>query len=64
MSRHVQVYDARMLKELASFKGHNKDVICAAWHPWHEDMFVSGGYDGDLLYWLVSQPSGPQVGSE
>lgn len=24
-----------------------------AWHPVHESMFVSGGGDGSLAYWLV-----------
>jgi polyadenylation factor subunit 2 len=56
-----QVYDARTHKELATFRGHTKDVMCVAWHPWHEDMFVSGSFDGDLLYWLLSWPSVPQV---
>lgn len=56
-----QVYDARMLRELATFRGHAKDVICADWHPIHEDLFVSGSYDGSLCYWLVSHPNGPQA---
>lgn len=56
-----QVYDARMLRELATFKGHAKDVTAAAWHPFHEDLFVSGSFDGCLCYWLVSHPDGPKV---
>lgn len=24
-----------------------------AWHPIHEDFFVSGGYDGSINFWLV-----------
>ncbi|BDA50841.1 pre-mRNA 3' end processing protein WDR33 [Coccomyxa sp. Obi] len=56
-----KVYDARMLRELATFRGHAKDVICAEWHPIHEDLFVSGSYDGSLCYWLVSLPNGPQA---
>ncbi|EIE19507.1 WD40 repeat-like protein [Coccomyxa subellipsoidea C-169] len=56
-----KVYDARMLRELATFRGHVKDVTSAAWHPIHEDLFVSGSYDGSLCYWLVSHPNEPQA---
>lgn len=48
-----QVFDLRMMKELASFRGHNKDVACCSWHPFHEELFASGGYDGSLIYWTV-----------
>lgn len=51
----------RTQKELATYRGHNRDVTCAAWHPHHESLFASGGYDGSLIYWLVSNPN-PQVG--
>ena len=57
---HMQVTDMRTQKEIATYRGHNRDVICAAWHPYHEELFASGGYDGSLLYWLVSSPE-PQV---
>lgn len=57
----VQVFDVRMMRKLAVFRGHQADVTCAAWHPWHEDLCVSGSYDGNILHWLVSHPSEPQV---
>ncbi len=28
--------------QVASFAGHGKDVTCCAWHPQHEELFVSG----------------------
>lgn len=56
----TQVWDLRALRELRTYRGHTKDVLCAAWHPVHEELFASGGYDGSLLYWLASRP-GPQV---
>ena len=56
----LQLYDIRMLKELASFRGHNRDVTYASWHPVHEELFVSGGHDGSMIYWLASR-SAPQV---
>lgn len=39
----LQLYDVRMQRELISFRGHNRDVTYAAWHPLHEELFVSGG---------------------
>ncbi len=56
----LQVTDMRTQKEIATYRGHNRDVTCAAWHPLHEELFASGGYDGSLMYWLVSNPE-PQV---
>lgn len=50
-----------MMRKLAVLRGHQADVTCAAWHPWHEDLCVSGSYDGNILHWLVSHPSEPQV---
>ncbi|GAB4820925.1 hypothetical protein N2152v2_007971 [Parachlorella kessleri] len=55
-----KVYDVRVQRELASFRGHNRDVISAAWHPLHEDLFVSGGYDGSLIFWLAGRQA-PQA---
>lgn len=42
----VKLYDVRMLKEVASFAGHGRDVACVAWHPQHEELFVSGAGAG------------------
>lgn len=42
LARRPQLYDVRMQRELASFRGHNKDVTYATWHPLHEELFVSG----------------------
>lgn len=34
---------------------HNPPPLPAlAWHPVHEGLFVSGGGDGSLGYWLVN----------
>lgn len=56
----MQVWDLRTLKEVATCRGHPRDVACAAWHPWQEEAFVSGDYDGNILHWLLSR-QGPQV---
>lgn len=62
ISTTLQVTDMRTQKEMGTYRGHNRDVTCASWHPLHEELFASGGYDGSLLYWLVSSPT-PQASS-
>ncbi|GMT14474.1 hypothetical protein PFISCL1PPCAC_5771 [Pristionchus fissidentatus] len=49
----IKLYDIRMMKEMRTFRGHKKEVTAIAWHPIHEGLFVSGGGDGSLAYWLV-----------
>lgn len=50
----IKLFDIRNLKsEMQVFRGHKKDVIRIAWHPYHETLFASGSGDGALLYWLV-----------
>ena len=56
----LQVFDVRMQREMQSYRGHNRDVICATWHPIHEDLFASGAYDGSLIMWQVASPH-PEV---
>jgi len=51
----LRLYDLRMLKELQTFRGHPKEVTAAAWHPVHETMFCSGGFDGSIMYWVVGK---------
>ncbi|KAJ3034198.1 hypothetical protein HDV00_005368 [Rhizophlyctis rosea] len=49
----LRVYDIRTMRELQAFRGHKKDVQSVAWHPHHESLFVSGGSDGSMMFWLV-----------
>ncbi|XGW08858.1 hypothetical protein V3C99_011295 [Haemonchus contortus] len=49
----VKLYDLRTMKEMYSYKGHKKEVTSISWHPIHEGLFVSGGGDGSIAYWLV-----------
>ncbi|KAE9099015.1 pre-mRNA 3' end processing protein [Phytophthora fragariae] len=51
----IKIYDIRMLKEFATLKGHAREVTSIAWHPWYERLFVSGSYDGSLMYWEVGK---------
>ncbi|KAG7669287.1 hypothetical protein Ndes2526B_g05588 [Nannochloris sp. 'desiccata'] len=50
-----RVYDIRMQAELATFIGHGKDITVSSWHSIHEELFVSGGHDGSLCFWLVGR---------
>ncbi|KAJ7538902.1 hypothetical protein O6H91_11G068200 [Diphasiastrum complanatum] len=49
----IKVYDIRTLKELETYRGHKKEVTAIAWHPFHEELFVSGSFDGSIIHWLV-----------
>jgi polyadenylation factor subunit 2 len=43
----IKVFDIRFMKEASyTFRGHKKDVSSIAWHPSHERLFASGGYEG------------------
>ncbi|CAB3411246.1 unnamed protein product [Caenorhabditis bovis] len=52
----IKMYDIRVMKELQTYRAHKKEVISLAWHPIHEGLFVSGGGDGSIVYWLVDNP--------
>ncbi|THD19106.1 Pre-mRNA 3' end processing protein WDR33, partial [Fasciola hepatica] len=50
----VKLFDLRNLKsELQTFRGHKRDVMRVAWHPFHECLFASGSADGSIFYWLA-----------
>lgn len=49
----LKLFDIRMMREFQTFKSHKREVTAAAWHPFDENLFVSGGFDGVLLYWVV-----------
>ncbi len=51
----IKLYDLRTLKEFATMKGHSREVTSLAWHPVYEKLFLSGSYDGMLLYWQVGK---------
>ena len=49
----VKLVDIRMMRELMSFQGHEKEVLTVTWHPTQEDLFVSGGFTGEMYWWAV-----------
>ncbi|XP_072021412.1 pre-mRNA 3' end processing protein WDR33-like [Amphiura filiformis] len=48
-----KLFDIRTMKEMYVFRGHKKEATAISWHPIHEDLFVSGGSDGSLLFWQI-----------
>jgi hypothetical protein len=32
---------------------YSQEFAACAWHPFREELLVSGGFDGQILYWLV-----------
>eukprot|EP00742_Colponemidia_sp_Colp-10_P006411 GILJ01006869.1.p1 GENE.GILJ01006869.1~~GILJ01006869.1.p1 ORF type:complete len:434 (+),score=42.77 GILJ01006869.1:72-1373(+) len=49
----VKMFDIRKMQTIKTFKGHNREVTALAWHPQHEELFVSGSFTGSILFWLV-----------
>ena len=41
------------------FKGHLKEITTLAWHPVDPTLFVSGSYDGHMVFWDVHSPGKP-----
>ncbi|GBF95106.1 hypothetical protein Rsub_07690 [Raphidocelis subcapitata] len=56
----LKVWDLRTLRELRTLQGHSRDALCADWHPIHEEVLVSGHFDGTLCHWLAGR-SEPQA---
>ncbi|KAJ8908193.1 hypothetical protein NDN08_008287 [Rhodosorus marinus] len=51
----VKVFDIRTMKEFQTLRGHKREVTSMQWHPVHEDLFVSGAWDGAICYWVIGQ---------
>jgi WD40 repeat protein len=49
----IRLIDVRMMSEMMTFQGHEKEVFAIAWHPTQEDLFVSGGFTGEMHWWSV-----------
>lgn len=51
----IKIYDIRTMREFQTFRGHKREVTAMDWHPVHEDLFVSGAFDGAVYFWIVGQ---------
>jgi len=59
MDGSVKIYDLRVMREMEVWRGHNSEVCSLAWHPVHESLLLSGGYNGSLVYWLANSSQAP-----
>ena len=56
----VKGFDIRKMScENRIFKGHLKEVTCLAWSPVDPGLFVSGSYDGNLIFWDIHRSEKP-----
>jgi polyadenylation factor subunit 2 len=49
----IKIFDIRTMKELQIFRGNQKEVCSARWHPQHEKLLATGGSEGSLMFWLA-----------
>ena len=49
----LKLFDLRMMGEILNMTSDFREQTSVAWHPHHESMFASGGFDGSLLYWIL-----------
>lgn len=47
----LKVHDIRVMKEFNHFQGHDNQVTSVDWHPFKEELFASGSYTGQIIYW-------------
>jgi hypothetical protein len=47
----VKVVDLLTMTTRREYRGHTKEVTALALHPDHETQFVTGGHDGQILFW-------------
>ncbi len=40
-----------MMKEFNIFQGHDNQVTTVDWHPFKEELFVSGSLSGQIIFW-------------
>jgi polyadenylation factor subunit 2 len=57
----LKIFDIRTMRELEVYRGHNSDVTSLAWHPLHENLLVSGAYNGSLIHWIVGHSQEPHT---
>ena len=49
------------MRDFEVYRGHNTDVGNMQWHPHHESLLLSGGYNGSLIYWIVGTNQAPHT---
>ena len=57
----VKIYDIRTMREVEVLRGQNSDICSLGWHPQHESLLLTGGYNGSLIYWIVGGNQAPHT---
>eukprot|EP01034_Spumella_vulgaris_P036774 gene36774-45367_t len=57
----VKLFDIRTMREIEVWRGQNSEICKIAWHPVYENLLVSGGYNGSLVYWIAGQTQTPHT---
>lgn len=55
----ARLWDIRNTRqEVTVYSGHSRAINGLEWHPTHPDLFVSGGHDGLVAFWIVNANEG------
>lgn len=56
----ARVFDIRMMRDVFLMKGHDKEITSLIWHPFHANLLSTGGADGSLFHYLVTEQNRPE----
>lgn len=59
----VKLYDLRSMGEVSTLKGHQKEVCSLDFHPLHNDLLVSGGSEGSMIFWDLTSSTNETLSS-
>jgi len=51
----IKIYDVRVMKDFRTFQAHEDEINALEWHPDCEELFVSGGGDGMVVFWMANE---------
>ncbi|CAI2365809.1 unnamed protein product [Moneuplotes crassus] len=51
----TKIYDVRVMKDFITFQAHEDEINALEWHPDCEELFVSGGGDGMVVFWMANE---------
>lgn len=60
---HARVFDIRMMRDVFSLRGHDKEISSLVWHPIHSNLLTTGGGDGSIFHYLLSEQNRPEGSS-
>ncbi|KAL6249817.1 pre-mRNA cleavage and polyadenylation factor (CPF) complex subunit [Rhinocladiella similis] len=55
----TRIFDLRMMRDVAILRGHEKGVTSVSWHPIHPSIISTGGDEGSLHTYLLTEPNTP-----